>query len=69
MFKKQGYDSKEHHQPWHTGKFILDIENKTDNCTPFMLAMLGERFEIAHLLLRDQLSNKNYINKEGKTYV
>ena len=44
-----------------------EIENSAECQTPFMTAVLRERFEIADLLLKNNLATKGYVNREGRS--
>ena len=48
-------------------KSIIDCENVSDKCTPYMLAVLCEQFEIATLFEECGLFNKEHVNIEGRT--
>lgn len=43
-----------------------EIENISECLTPFMTAVLRENFEIANLLLKNNLATKGYVNREGR---
>ena len=45
----------------------IDVENATDKCTPYMLAVIVERFQIASLLADSGLFDKDFVNVEGRT--
>jgi len=47
-------------------KFIFDVENNQEKCTPFTLAVVKEHFDIANLLLEDGRSDRFYKNSDGK---
>lgn len=44
-----------------------DVENNAENMTPFMTAVLREKFEIANLLEKNNLAKRGYVNKDGLT--
>ena len=44
-----------------------DVENIAENMTPFMTAVLREKFEIANLLEKKNLAKRGYVNKDGRT--
>ena len=44
-----------------------DVENTAENMTPFMTAVLREKFEIANLLEKNNLAKRGYVNKDGRT--
>ena len=44
-----------------------DVENIAENMTPFMTAVLREKFEIANLLEKNNLAKRGYVNKDGRT--
>lgn len=48
-------------------KGCLDILNKAENLTPFMLAVLREDFATADLLKETGLCNPEYKNSDGKS--
>ena len=41
-------------------------ENQSEAHTPFMTAVLRENFEIANLLLKNNLATKGFVNREGR---
>ena len=43
-----------------------EVENAAEAQTPFMTAVLRENFEIANLLLKNNLATKGYVNREGR---
>ena len=43
-----------------------EVENTAECLTPFMTAVLREQFEIANLLLKNNLATKGYVNREGR---
>ena len=45
----------------------FDIENDQEKCTPYMLAVLRERFEIAEQLIKSGRADKYYRNQENET--
>ena len=49
-----------------TSKWLFDIENSQEKCTPFMLAVLNEHFEMAELLLTNGLSNLDHKNHDSQ---
>ena len=50
----------------NSSRFLLDIENTQEKCTPYMLAVLSEQFEIAQLLAQSMLSNMYHKNEDNK---
>lgn len=50
----------------NSSRFVLDIENSQEKCTPFMLALLLEKFDIAETLALSQLSNVYHRNDDGE---
>ena len=55
---------------WSVSKNIscaqAEVENVSEAQTPFMTAVLRENFEIANLLLKNNLATKGYVNREGR---
>lgn len=43
-----------------------ELENASEAQTPFMTAVLRESFDIANLLLKNNLATKGYVNREGR---
>ena len=43
-----------------------EIENTAECLTPFMTAVLREHFEIASLLLKNDLATRGYVNRDGR---
>lgn len=55
---------------WAVSKNITaaqaEVENNTEHLTPFMTAVLRDQFEIANLLLKNNLATRGYVNREGR---
>ena len=45
----------------------FDIESDQEKCTPYMLAVLREQFEIAEILVKTGRVDKYYKNTEQET--
>lgn len=45
----------------------FDIESDQEKCTPYMLAVLREQFEIAEILVKTGRVDKYFKNMEGET--
>ena len=43
-----------------------EIENSSERQTPFMTAVLRENFDIASILLKNNLATKGYVNADGR---
>lgn len=48
-------------------QYPLDIENDQEKCTPYMLAVLRELFEVADLMQDLKLANIAHKNKDGES--
>ena len=47
--------------------FPLDVENGQERCTPYMLAVLREQFDVADFLQDQKLSNIAYKNQNNES--
>ena len=43
-----------------------ELENTVEHLTPFMTAVLRDQFEIANLLIKNNLATRTYKNIEGR---
>ena len=43
-----------------------EVENTVEHLTPFMTAVLRDQFEIANLLIKNNLATRTYRNIEGR---
>ena len=43
-----------------------EIENMAESLTPFMTAVLRDQFDIANLLIKNNLATRGYVNREGR---
>jgi len=43
-----------------------ELENSVEALTPYMTAVLREHFDIANLLMKNNLATKGYVNREGR---
>ena len=43
-----------------------ELENTVEHLTPYMTAVLRDQFEIANLLIKNNLATKTYKNIEGR---
>ena len=44
-----------------------EVENSLEKLTPYMTAVLREKFDIANLLIKNNLATKGYINRDGRS--
>lgn len=43
-----------------------EVENTVEGLTPFMTAVLRDQFEVANLLVKNNLATRGYVNREGR---
>ena len=43
-----------------------EVENSVEGLTPFMTAVLRDQFEVANMLVKNNLATRGYVNREGR---
>ena len=43
-----------------------EVENSVEGLTPFMTAVLRDQFEVANLLVKNNLATRGYVNRDGR---